>query len=198
MMKNKLALILGTLFIITMFVGCNIEPEDPLLLYETEINGGWIAFTKNDFAEAYLRFHQAIEVDSLKAEAYSGLAWILFKQDSLEKAIVMFDSAETMTVPNASLFAGHAFALNALKSYASSNQFSDVALQLDPAWYFPFLGGLNVNDLIVLKAENFFMLGDFPQSFREVNKINPEFKAALDTPSGQAALAAEIEKLKKY
>ncbi|NCQ17685.1 MAG: hypothetical protein COZ80_02075 [Ignavibacteria bacterium CG_4_8_14_3_um_filter_37_9] len=197
-MKNKLTLIVSTLLLAAVFAGCNIEPEDPLLLYETEINGGWIAFTKKNFVEANLRFHQAIEVDSSNAEAYSGLAWVLFKQDSLEKALAMFDSAATMIEPNASLFAGHAFVLNVVKSFSFSNQLADIALKLEPGWYFPFLGGLDFNDLIVLKAENFFMLGDFSRSLREVKIINPGFNASVDTPSGIAALAAEIEKLKRF
>ena len=197
-MKNLSSLIVSVLLLATTYIGCNVEPEDPALLYETEINGGWIAFTKNNFTEAYIRFHQAIEVDSLNSEAYSGLAWILFKQDSLEKAIAMFDMAEQMVDPNASIFAGHAIILNAVKNFSLSNQFVDLSQKLDPAWYFPFLGGLNYNDLIVLKAENFFMLGNFPQSLREVNRIKPDFVVSLSTPAGIASLAREIETLKRY
>lgn len=197
-MRKILTLIVSSLTLILVFTSCNVEPEDPLLLYEEEMNGGWIAFTQNKFDEAYIRFHQAIDVDSTKAEAFSGLGWVLFKQDSLSKAIEMFKAAELMVFPDASLFAGHAFALNAAKNFSSSNQMADFALSIDSLWYFPFLTSLDFNDLIVLKAENFFMLGNFAQSLGEVNKINPDFKISLATPSGIAALANEIEKLKKF
>lgn len=197
-MKKILLLITISLLFVTVFISCNVEPEDPLLLYEAEINGGWIAFTKRDFAEANLRFQQAIEVDSANAEAYSGLAWVLFKQDSLEKAFIMFDSAAIMVDPNASVFAGHAFALNIAKNYTLSNQKAEQALKLDPAWFFPYLSSLGYNDLIVLKAENYFMLGNFSQSLREVNRINPEFVVSLASPAGIAALAEEIESLKNF
>lgn len=197
-MNKLLTLITISLLFVTVFISCNVEPEDPLLLYEAEINGGWIAFTKGNFAEANLRFQQAIEVDSASAEAYSGLAWVLFKQDSLEKAFVMFDSAETMLNPNASLLAGHALALNVVKNYALSNQLAELALKIDPAWTFPYLSNLDFNDLIVLKAENYFMLGNFSQSLREVNRIKPEFVVSLASPAGIAALAEEIEKLKNF
>ena len=197
-MNKLLTLITISLLFVTVFISCNVEPEDPLLLYEAEINGGWIAFTKGNFVEANLRFQQAIEVDSVSAEAYSGLAWVLFKQDSLEKAFVMFDSAETMLNPNASLLAGHALALNVVKNYALSNQLAELALKIDPAWTFPYLSNLDFNDLIVLKAENYFMLGNFTQSLREVNRIKPEFVVSLASPAGIAALAEEIEKLKNF
>ncbi|MCK9212491.1 MAG: hypothetical protein M0P61_16775 [Ignavibacteriaceae bacterium] len=197
-MKKILTLIVGSLISIFVYTSCNVAPEDPVLLYEEEINGGWIAFTKNDFNEAYIRFHQAVGLDSTKAEAFSGLAWVLFKQDSLSKAIELFKAAELMVSPNASLFAGHAFVLNAAKDFSSSNQLADFALATDSLWYFPFLTGLDFNDLIVLKAENFFMLGNFTQSLREVNKINPDFRVSLATSTGIAELANEIEKLKKF
>lgn len=197
-MKNISKLITISLLFLSVFISCNVEPEDPLLLYEAEINGGWIAFTKKDFVEANLRFRQAIEVDSANAEAYSGLAWVLFKQDSIEKAFIMFDSASIMVDPNASVFAGYAFALNVAKNYASSNQKAEQALKIDPAWFFPYLSSLDYNDLIVLKAENYFMLGNFSQSLREVNRINPEFVVSLSTPAGIAKLADEIEKLKRF
>ena len=197
-MKKILSLITISLLFVTVFIGCNVEPEDPLLLYEAEINGGWIAFAKRDFVEANLRFRQAIEVDSANAEAYSGLAWVLFKQDSLEKAFIMFDSAAIMVEPNASVFAGHAFALNVSKNYALSNQRAEQALKIDPTWFFPYLSNLDYNDLIVLKAENYFMLGNFTQSLREVNRIKPEFVVSLASPAGIAALAEEIENLKQF
>lgn len=197
-MKNIKTIITFSLLFVSVFISCNIEPEDPVLLYEAEMNGGWIAFTKSNFVEANQRFHQAIEVDSSKAEAYSGLAWVLFKKDSLEKAFVMFDSAETMLDPDASLFAGHAFALNVAKNYTLSNQLADLALKIDPEWTFPYLLNLDFNDLIILEAENYFMLGNFGQSLKEVNRINAEFVVSLSTPVGIAALADEIEKLKRY
>ncbi|MDP3148922.1 MAG: hypothetical protein Q8N83_07310 [Ignavibacteria bacterium] len=197
-MKNIKTLITLSLLFVSVFISCNVEPEDPVLLYEAEMNGGWIAFTKSNFVEANQRFLQAIEVDSSKAEAYSGLAWVLFKQDSLEKAFVMFDSAETMIDPDASLFAGHAFALNVAKNYTLSNLLAELALKLDPAWSFPYLLNLDFNDLIVLKAENYFMLGNFAESLREVRRINPNFVVSLATPAGIASLAYEIETLKSY
>jgi len=197
-MKNIVTLFIGALIAVSVFTSCNVEPEDPLLLYETEMNGGWIAFTQHKYAEAYLRFHQAIEVDSLKAEAFSGLAWLLFKQDSLRQAVEMFMSAELMNEPDASLFAGHAIVLNAVKNYPASNQFADIALKKDPAWFFPYLPSLDYNDLVILKAENFFMQGNFVQSLTEVQKVNQAFIISVVTPYGIAALASEIERLKRF
>ncbi|MDP3683190.1 MAG: hypothetical protein Q8S01_04585, partial [Ignavibacteria bacterium] len=62
----------------------------------------------------------------------------------------------------------------------------------------PYLLNLDFNDLIVLKAENYFMLGNFTQSLREVNRIKPEFVVSLASPAGIAALAEEIENLKNF
>jgi len=181
-----------------LITSCNVNPEDPLVVYEEELNGGWIAFTLKKFDLAYTRFHFAIDADSARSEAYSGLGWILLKQDSLNQAVTMFEFAELQKEPDASLFAGHAFALNALKNYSASNQLADIALLKEPGWIFPYLPNLNYNDLIVMKAENYFMLGNFTESLTEVQKVNQAFQISVITPYGIAALASEIERLKRF
>ena len=86
--------------------------------------------------------------------------------------------------------------LNADKKYAASNIKIDTALTSDSNWIFSHGLGLNKNDLIVLKAENFFLLGYFAVSLSAIQELNPSFIANILTSEGRADLALEIERLK--
>ena len=94
------------------------------------------------------------------------------------------------------MFAGWAFALNAAKEYSDSNERIDEALAEDPAWQFDFGISLDADDLVVTKAENHALLGNFDLSLVAVRTLNPSFNADVSTPDGQAALVIEIERLK--
>ncbi len=94
------------------------------------------------------------------------------------------------------MFAGWAFVQNALKSYADSNTKASQALTQAPTWRFSHDSTLDASDLHILKAENYFLVGDFDNSLTEVKLLNPNFNADVSSSSGQADLAAEIERLK--
>ena len=85
---------------------------------------------------------------------------------------------------------------NAQKDYTRSNQRADDALALNSNWVFTYDSSLSAADLHVLKAENYFLLGEFAESLAEVQILNPNFSADVSTNAGQAALAQEIENLK--
>ena len=108
----------------------------------------------------------------------------------------------------ADLYAGWAFLANADKdgvptdeirspneNFILSNQRIDMALELSPAWSFEARPDLDRDDLIVLRAENYFALGDFAASLAEVQSLVEGFTADVGTPQGQAELAAKIEEL---
>lgn len=157
---------------------------------------GWTAFEQGDYATASTKFTEAINKDQNSAEAFTGKAWSLFKLDNLSQARAEFSAGSLKSNPTADLFAGWAFVLNALKQYASSNQRAENALTQDPAWQFSHGLSLDSNDLHIVKAENFFLLGDFANSLMEIKLLNPGFDVDVNTSDGQSALAQEIERLK--
>jgi hypothetical protein len=55
----------------------------------------------------------------------------------------------------------------------------------------------NLYRLTYLKAENYFLIGDFDNSLTEDRLLNPNFNTDVSSSSGQADLAEEIERLKE-
>jgi hypothetical protein len=86
--------------------------------------------------------------------------------------------------------------LNAQKNHSTSNSQVAQALAVDVDWSFPHDTSLDTDDLHVLKAENHFLLGEFPESLAEVQLLNAAFSADVMTSEGQSSLAAEIERLR--
>ncbi|MDQ7054675.1 MAG: hypothetical protein Q9P14_17970 [candidate division KSB1 bacterium] len=164
--------------------------------FEDLIQEGWDAFAQKDYQTASQKFTDAKAMDAKKIDAYVGLGWSLFKLGQLDQASVEFAKGASESEPTADLYAGWAFTLNAMKQYSLSNVRADQALDLAPNWQFPYGLPLAARNLHVLKAENYFLIGDFQKALQEVQILNPAFTADVNTNDGLAALAQEIETLR--
>jgi tetratricopeptide (TPR) repeat protein len=203
MRKQLISWLLGILLAVVV-VGCSkssttlLGPLGPS--YQQLIAEGWNSFSQAQIQDAVTKIKQAQSLDPSQMTAYMALGWIYMKWDSLAVADGQFSNGSTKTGEDsikADLNAGWAFLLNAEKSYSSSNAKADTALGIEPGWSFPYLAGLNWQDLHVVKAENHYLLGNFNQSLAEVKLLNPGFSlTTIITPADQAALANEIERLK--
>ena len=164
--------------------------------YQEFIDQGWSFFFQAEYDSAFSKFTSARDYNIQPAEAYTGRGWCYMKLDNLTSAAGEFTIASNALDPTPDLYAGWAFTLNAQKQYLQSNAQASEALLQSPDWVFPH--GLNLNDdhLHLLKAENFFALGDYTNSLAEVKVLEPSFNADVSTSDGQAALADEIETLK--
>lgn len=186
-----------TAFLFLLTVGLNAcgsrGPSQPT--YEDLIDMGWQAFAAREYDQAVLHFTDAKASNPARIDAYVGLGWSLMKLGRLDEASTEFATGSSESDATADLFAGWAFVLNALKNFSLSNVRADQALAADPAWEFTHGLPLSVRDLHVLKAANFFLLGDFARSLQAVQQVNAAFQADLNTSEGIAALAAEIERL---
>jgi len=171
------------------------EPTKVIFTFDDLMNEGWSEFAGKNYDTALKKFAMANTMDFNRPEAYAGMGWSLFKLDNLAEADTAFShgSKRNGTADN---FAGWAFSLNAQKAYLHSNAMADTALALSPLWKFQGGLGLDHNDLNILRAENHFLLGNFVESLAVVQGLNSEFIANVATSAGQAALAAEIERLK--
>lgn len=199
MHKIHLFLLIG-LGIFLLFAGCKkgtvtLEEEVQFTLEEL-IAQGWAAFEQGNYLQAKDKFSEAQSQYPLEVEVYNGLGWSYFKLDSLEQAVRQFHICYCLFEPTADIFAGWAFALNALKAYGESNVQADSALVSNPTWVFDHGLMLDSRDLVLLKAENHYLLGYFAESLLEVKILNPAFTADVTTDFGRSALAAEIERLK--
>ncbi|MFQ5824681.1 MAG: tetratricopeptide repeat protein [bacterium] len=194
-MKKDITHYLLFVGLIVIFITCGGGPTEPS--YEELINDGWLAFSQSEYQNASDKFSEAKTKDPEEAVAYTGLGWSFLKLDNLIQANSEFSAGSAKNNASADLFAGWAFVLNARKNYTKSNTEANEALSLDPSWSFPYGLSLDVDDLHVLKAENYFLLGDFANSLTEVKILNPNFDVDITTREGQASLAKEIERLKE-
>ncbi len=192
-MKNNYIKYMLFVGFIVIVMSCGGGPTGPS--YEVLITEGWSSFSQSEYQNASDSFADAKLKDPEEAEAYTGSGWSLLKLDNLTQATSEFSSGSTKTNASADLYAGWAFVLNARKNYAKSNTEAEQALTMEPSWSFSHGLSLSAADLHVLKAENFFLLGDFANSLDEVKILNPGFTADVSTQDGMAALAQEIERL---
>lgn len=191
-MKNK---IIVSVLAIMVLTGCGPDPatsED----YTATVAQGWTFFEAGSYPEAKERFRAAIVIDPTFSEAFTGLGWSQMKTDSLDEAVKSFSLGSESTDITSDLWAGWAFTEHALKEYSASNGRANNAINGDANWIFAHASGLSVGDLKVLIAENHFALGNYAASLAMVQSLNASFTADVGNTDGQAALAAEIERLK--
>ncbi|NOX37403.1 MAG: hypothetical protein GXO78_07695 [Calditrichaeota bacterium] len=165
------------------------------LIYQQLLEEGWMHFQNQEYDSALYKFSRARVKNPTAAAPYTGLAWTYMMMDELETADFNFENATLQFEVDVHAYAGWAFLKNALQQFEASNIRVDQALSLDSSWTFPYGLPLNVVDLWILKAENYFLLGDFSSSLQMVQKLNPDFSVDVSTPEGQMALAQEIERL---
>lgn len=193
-MQRKFVLFLISFGIMVASAACGkktpTQPDPSQIIAE-----GWQAFSQQDYQTAFDKFTEAISINALNPEGYTGLGWSLLELDRLSESDIEFGKGVDHD-PGADLYAGWAFTLNGLKSYTKSNTEIDAALAKDSNWTFSHGLTLNSDDLTVLKAENYFLLGDFTDALTQVKALNPAFSADITNSDGQAALATEIERLK--
>jgi tetratricopeptide (TPR) repeat protein len=164
--------------------------------FDNLISESWSAFTQGDYYGAIEKFNEAKLKNPDASEPYAGAGWAYMALNQLSKAYDEFSAGAVKKDSLPDLFAGWGFVLNAQKDYAASNVRIAVALTLDSNWTFFYGLSLSASDLHVTKAENYFLLGDYANSLIEVKILAPNFDADIYTNGGQAALAAEIERLK--
>lgn len=167
--------------------------------YNTIVDKGWDELSAGDYEAAFEHFTEAVAKNPEQAAGYSGLAWSFMLMDDLAQASSTFNTGSAKTNPPADLYAGWGFVLSAQKSYANSNTRIDQALALDADWNISSGATLNLDtdDLHVMKAENYFMLGQFSLSLAEVKLANTSFGLnSVTTDDDKAALVLEIQRLK--
>ncbi|HHL71980.1 MAG TPA: hypothetical protein ENJ29_05650 [Bacteroidetes bacterium] len=178
------------------FIACdsNNEPSGPN--FDDLVERGWSRFSEKKYGEAIDEFRNARALEQDNAATYTGIGWAQLLQDSLSRANSEFNLGAGKPGVGADLFAGWAFSLNAIKNHFASNQKADSVIVYDVNWSFAYGLPLDINDIYILKAENYFILGDMVNSLTSVQFVNPDFSVDVTTHAGQAALAQEIERLR--
>lgn len=195
-MKNILLIYLSVV-VLACSGGSGDDTPDPIVpTYESEVANGWRVFESLQYDSAKVYFEQAIALDSTDVEAFAGLGWVQIRRDDLTAAGIAFQRGSTKYPVSSDLFGGWSFLLNAQKAYDLSNAKADSVLLQDPTWQFTWQTSINASDVRLTKAANYYALGAYASSLSQVQVLNPSFNVDVSTDIGQAALGAEIERLR--
>ena len=180
---------------IVLLSSCSRDKSTPPVenTYEGTMQNGWDSFSEGQYEAAKASFTEAKEMDITQADAFSALGWTLLMQDSIEQAIIQFNiGTQKLNVP-ADLYAGWAFVLNQQTNYQASTAKALFALSIESEWQFSHGVVYSQRTLYALLAANYFLTGNFSESLFYIKKLNEDFTADIYSPSGQAALAQQIE-----
>ena len=191
-MRMKAFLFLWTCAI----AGCGPDPILDKVTYDDLILEGWLSYSLSEYDNSMVWFEKAVKRDSTRAEAFTGLAWVSMQNGALMEAAGFFGRGIGKSDLRADHYGGWSFLEHDLRHFEASNSYADSALSRSPAWSFPYAAGIGAADLVLLKAWNYFLMGNYNQSMATVKAFNPSFNADVSTAMGQQQLAREIERLR--
>jgi len=210
-MRKQIPIILLMLFFGSItFVSCKkdtIEVYTPSEITTPEqklTSQGWIDFAAGNYLEAVESFKLATQANSLFMDAYNGLGWAYARLDSLQLANNNFTtcmvSEENMQIYKDAC-AGRSFVNLAQNQYARAiNDVEKVIVKIDGSgYYYEYLDyifrhepGITQEDLMLVMAESFFMLGNYNSCMYILLLIDD----TLEQTSNPEELAMMIEQLK--
>jgi tetratricopeptide (TPR) repeat protein len=157
---------------------------------------GWVAFEAKNYSAALALFSQASEKNNLYADAYNGLAWSYARLDSLNKARKYFDVAIGLQFSMIDAYAGRAFVSLAAGNYPEAiDAVSEVQAIGPPFYVFRHDAEVSMNDLLLVKAQSYFLLQNYTGTFQIVNVLDPTNQLNPSSPTYVEELALEIEYL---
>ncbi len=190
------ALLMFFLAALVIFLSSCGGTDEADTAYQDLVTQGWVFFSDAQYDSALSKFTEARDYNLEPSEAYNGRGWCYMKLDNLSSASSEFQAASAALDPTVEIYAGWAFTLNAQKLYTESNAQASEALLQSPNWIFPYGLNLSSDHLHLLKAINYFALGNYSASLNEVKILEPSFNADVSNSDGQAQLADKIEQLK--
>jgi len=207
MMRSIITLVAGALCVLAVLSpGCKptVEQGDTIVNIPTQpteeavtlTSAGWVAFGQKNYTGAAALFRQAIGKNDIYADAYNGLGWTYLKLDSTTLALEYFDIAIGVNPSLIDGYAGHAFVALALGRYREAigavQHIQDAGLTF---YVFRHDPTISINDLLLVKAQSLFLLGEYGSAQDVIDKLDPSNRLDPTSPGYIEALAGEIEAL---
>lgn len=190
-----------TLFILLLIViTCGEKKTGPSNSVADLVTEGWTLFSEAtgeaDFESAKVKFQEAIQQDTTYADAHNGMGWCFAKLDSLNESIQAFQTCIDIDPPDSiksEAYAGISITYNAAGDFQSS---IDNGSYITAGWVFSRDTNVNYQDIILILAEDYYLIGEFTLSLYKVQILDPGFNANVNTPQGRSQLAQKVELLK--
>lgn len=204
-MKKYLIILMFIGILLLMRCGDNgLDSSIPEMTGEELLSSGWSEFEKGNYTKSKEHFLKLIgKRDEFLVDAYTGLGWSESRLNLYVDAINSFNTAleypDTSTVVYNDIYAGLSFAYDALDRHQDC---LDTTENVNGNWHFSHDTTLDYNDIILLKAINYYALGckenenNFPKCLEEVQRLEPDFNIDISTTGGRGQLAVKIEELK--
>ena len=168
---------------------------------------GWDAFENGYFLQAASYFDQVIQFDSLNAECFTGLGWSIMRIDSLDSSITSFNNALNINEEYIDALAGLVLALYKKGEDLSVTLFGEQVLLQDSVYVFEHDTSFNYEDIHLILADSYNLLGIIEDAQIQVDFIFPENGLVPDDSTSwvvdnitystyEEALTAVIEYLK--
>ncbi|MBS1271512.1 MAG: hypothetical protein MAGBODY4_00644 [Candidatus Marinimicrobia bacterium] len=206
---KKMTIPLAILIVIFGLNACDEFPET-LTVNETEqkevtlTRSGWDAYENGAYITAISEFKDAVIENAYYADAYNGLGSSYARLDSLEQADRYFTIATvTQTEYNAltrDIYAGMSFVCLANEQYEKAVRAVERALidddnyELDSQYVFRHDFSITATDLLLVKAEAYFLLNVYRFCVLTLHQIDETLSISEDDPE---ELAAVIESLRE-
>ncbi len=120
----------------------------------------------------------------------------MLRLNLLDNAMTEFNAGKSRDTTNVDIWAGLAFVNNAQKNYTASIADAQSVIQKNTHWFFERDTTVNISDVKVVLAEDYFSTASFDLSLAVAQSLDASFRADVSTLAGQAALAQEIETLR--
>jgi tetratricopeptide (TPR) repeat protein len=195
-MRNRY--LISALLILFGVAGCSSDGGDGGGPTAAElVTKGWQDYSAKNYNTALSEFNQAITLDGSLTDAYNGAGWSYAILGRADSALLRFTAGRNHDSTKLDMRAGIALVYNALKSYDLSIAQDTVVIRANPNWSFIHDATMNVLDLHLLAAEDYFAQGNYTASLAEVLILNHSFgNPDVSTIGGQIILAKEIERLR--
>ena len=202
MKKYFLPLVIILAIVFAGSTGCKKSSTDskPTEIPE-EITNGWNAFMSGDLDQAIIYFKQALANNPNSVLAPTGLGWAFARKGEVDSAYTYYSYGDDLNVTSYDLYAGMAFLELIIGEYNASIKHASSVVNNRPNWTFvynsPAIGlDLDVKDLRLCLAQDYFWKGDFTSSLNQVKILNSAFTADVTTSAGQEQLHQEIMRLR--
>jgi tetratricopeptide (TPR) repeat protein len=179
----------------------NEAPTNVIITQPTEeavafTGQGWAAFEQKDYATALALFKQAIGKNDMYADAFNGMGWTYARMDSVAIALQYFDMAIGLNFSLIDAYAGRAFVSLALDKYNDAIASVSRVQRIGPPFYvFRHDNTVSLNDLFLVKAQSYFLLGEYTAAQTLINQLDPANHLDPTSKAYVEELANEIEVL---
>ncbi|MCB0280221.1 MAG: hypothetical protein KDD94_11985 [Calditrichaeota bacterium] len=175
-----------------IMISCASQTEDQAL---TKLDQAWQQFELRHYSAAIDLFKQVI-TESKNLEASVGLGYsYMFLSDYFNSTLIL-TQAYSDYGNKADLLAALVLVLNAEgQDLTTSNLFADELLIVDPQWKFGHQLNLTVNDIYLVQAQNYYLLGDFVKSIEMIQLLDSTFNADISTEAGKLELGEQIDNM---